>query len=245
MKKLTFISFAFMVVTCLSLFSCGDDEEDDSKGAEGSTIEHYSFTVNGMNYYYGLTFDQPASGIYKTYISSQYSLGEYKRRSTCNLLLNAKDTKYQVFDEKGNFVIYQDYNRSVECFFTLIDFIPASDKKGNVIAFLNDGDNHEIYNKIKYSEKSPEGILSTFSWKGNVKGQIKFVSYRKTSNGFYVLTMEFDNVTMYDNANGNPTYSSRSNQLVLNGQVMFTDNPAGEIGGYTYPNRSNKNSPFL
>ena len=118
----------------------------------------------------------------------------------------------------------------------LIDFDPSTAKQGEVFGFkqvvkeVYNGVVYDIYNKIEYREKAYSIEKSiTFSWKdNNPKGQVKFVSYKKLENGSYLLTLDFQNVTL-DRITDNTPYSNKSDQLILNGRIMFTDNSTGVI----------------
>lgn len=143
---------------------------------------------------------------------------------------------YRAFDSEGNPIVLQEYNSDVECSFMLIDFDPSTAKQGEVFGFkqvvkeVYNGVVYDIYNKIEYREKAYSIEKSiTFSWKNNnPKGQVKFVSYKKLENGSYLLTLDFQNVTL-DRITDNTPYNNKSDQLILNGRIMFTDNLTGVI----------------
>ena len=122
-------------------------------------------------------------------------------------------------------------NSEVECWFSFTDFDPSTAKEGDILKFKQKFIlDYDSWNKIEYREKAYSIEKSiTFSWKdNNPKGQVKFVSYEKLENGSYLLTLDFQNVTLVRVSDNTP-FSNKSDQLVLNGKIIFTDNSTGEI----------------
>ncbi|MGM9840816.1 MAG: hypothetical protein ACI31D_01290 [Candidatus Limisoma sp.] len=235
-KYLNFMTFVMMAVFSLAFVSCGDDDEPN-KGGDAGINEKFSFTINGKNYYYGHTYTWPGLDIKQSETYCYFSpLGNSYGHSLFLLQLNAQDMPYRAFDSEGNPIVLQEYNSDVECSFMLIDFDPSTAKQGEVFGFkqvvkeVYNGVVYDIYNKIEYREKAYSIEKSiTFSWKNNnPKGQVKFVSYKKLENGSYLLTLDFQNVTL-DRITDNTPYSNKSDQLILNGRIMFTDNLTGVI----------------
>lgn len=235
-KYLSFMTFVMMAVFSLAFVSCGDDDEPN-KGGDAGINEKFSFTINGKNYYYGHTYTWPGLDIKQSETYCYFSpLGNSYGHSLFLLQLNAQDMPYRAFDSEGNPIVLQEYNSDVECSFMLIDFDPSTAKQGEVFGFkqvvkeVYNGVVYDIYNKIEYREKAYSIEKSiTFSWKNNnPKGQVKFVSYKKLENGSYLLTLDFQNVTL-DRITDNTPYSNKSDQLILNGRIMFTDNLTGVI----------------
>ncbi len=237
-KYLSLIAFAVMAVFSLAFVSCGDDDDDElNNGGNASKSEQFSFTINGKNYYYGRTYTWPGLDLKKSVTYCNFSpLGDYYGHSLFSLYLSAYDMPYKDVENPFGF---HESNSGVDCHFTLIDFDPSTAKSGDTFGFkqvvkeVYNGVVYDIYNNIEYQEDAYSIEKSiTFSWKdNNPKGQVKFVSYKKLEDGSYVLTLDFQNVTM-DRITDNTPYSNKSDQLILNGRVVFADldeNPTGDI----------------
>ena len=222
----------------LTFVSCGEDDEDEPNNGSGGTSEQFSFTINGKNYYYGRTYTWPGVDLKesKTYCGFSPISSDSYGHSLFYLSLNAYDMPYSDLEDPFGF---HEYNSEVECDFMLIDFDPSKAKQGDVFGFkqvvkeVYNGVVYDIYNTIKYREKSQGTEKSiTFSWNDdNPQGRVKFISYKKIENDSYLLTMEFQNVTM-KRITDNSLFSNKAEQLVLNGKIMFTDidnNPTGQI----------------
>ena len=194
----------------------------------------FSFTINGKNYYYGETYTYPGIGLKGSHTTGRFFPDDGDSRFS--LALDAQDLPYKTFDSDGNPIFFPEYNSEVECWFSFTDFDPSTAKEGDILKFkqvvkeVYNGVVYDIYNKIEYREKAYSIEKSiTFSWKdNNPKGQVKFVSYEKLENGSYLLTLDFQNVTL-DRITDNTPFSNKSDQLVLNGKIIFTDNSTGQI----------------
>lgn len=87
----------------------------------------------------------------------------------------------------------------------------------------------DVENNILYREKSQGDEDITYSWDDDAIGTIKFVSYKKMEDGFYLLTLDFSNLKMKKVDGDNSSFNDKSEQIVLNGKITFTDSPNGSI----------------
>ena len=189
----------------------------------------FSFTINGKNYYYGDTYTYPGIGLKRSFTTGRFFPDDGDSRFS--LALDAQDLPYKSFDSDGNPIIFQEYNSEVECWFSFTDFDPSTAKEGDILKFKQEFIlDYDSWNHIEYREKAYSIEKSiTFSWKDkNPKGKIKFVSYKKLEYGYYLLTLDFQNVTLVRVSDNTP-FSNKSDQLVLNGKIIFTDNSTGTI----------------
>ena len=189
----------------------------------------FSFTINGKNYYYGDTYTYPGIGLKRSFTTGRFFPDDGDSRFS--LALDAQDLPYKSFDSDGNPIIFQEYNSEVECWFSFTDFDPSTAKEGDILKFKQEFIlDYDSWNHIEYREKAYSIEKSiTFSWKDkNPKGKIKFVSYKKLEDGYYLLTLDFQNVTLVRVSDNTP-FSNKSDQLVLNGKIIFTDNSTGTI----------------
>lgn len=189
----------------------------------------FSFTINGKNYYYGDTYTYPGIGLKRSFTTGRFFPDDGDSRFS--LALDAQDLPYKSFDSDGNPIIFQEYNSEVECRFSFTDFDPSTAKEGDILKFKQEFIlDYDSWNHIEYREKAYSIEKSiTFSWKDkNPKGKIKFVSYKKLEYGYYLLTLDFQNVTLVRVSDNTP-FSNKSDQLVLNGKIIFTDNSTGTI----------------
>ena len=189
----------------------------------------FSFTINGKNYYYGDTYTYPGIGLKRSFTTGRFFPDDGDSRFS--LALDAQDLPYKSFDSDGNPNVFQEYNSEVECWFSFTDFDPSTAKEGDILKFKQKFIlDYDSWNHIEYREKAYSIEKSiTFSWKDkNPKGKIKFVSYKKLEYGYYLLTLDFQNVTLVRVSDNTP-FSNKSDQLVLNGKIIFTDNSTGTI----------------
>ena len=191
----------------------------------------FSFTINGKNYYYGETYTYPGIGLKGSYTTGRFFPDDGDSRFS--LALDAQDLPYKTFDSDGNPIISQEYNSEVECWFSFTDFDPSTAKEGDILKFKQKFIlDYDSWNKIEYREKAYSiGESITFSWKDeNPKGKVKFVSYKKRDymGSEHVLTLDFQNVTLVRVSDNTP-FSNKSDQLVLNGKIIFTNDPTGQI----------------
>ena len=255
------MAFAMMAVFSLTLVSCGDDDYDDPNGGRVSTNTqqsedgNYSFTFNGNPYYYGGDYNLPGLG-QQTSISCHYSIvddydkiiyGDYKE-DLVTLSINAQNTPYKFFDEAGERVIFQEYDKDLEGIFRLKKFDPTKKRKGDLLEIVQDVRSHrtdtddpkylyDFKNYIKYSEYSGNNTtthshaddIKYYTWRGEPKGSIKFVSYREYENGFGkyskkgCLTLEFENVTLDVYRGEDYSTKDQSQQAVINGTIIFAE----------------------
>ena len=189
----------------------------------------FSVTINGKNYYYGDTYTYPGIGLKRSFTTGRFFPDDGDSRFS--LALDAQDLPYKSFDSDGNPNVFQEYNSEVECWFSFTDFDPSTAKEGDILKFKQKFIlDYDSWNHIEYREKAYSIEKSiTFSWKDkNPKGKIKFVSYKKLEYGYYLLTLDFQNVTLVRVSDNTP-FSNKSDQLVLNGKIIFTDNSTGTI----------------
>ena len=224
-----------MAVFSLAFVSCGDDE-DEPNGGGGSSSGQYTLSINGKTYYYGVTYSWPGMDDFKqTTIYTSFNTFEAYGKHLATLVLNAQDVPYKMFDSEGNPVTTQDFNSEVECLFNLTDFNPETAKQGDVIPFsqtvkqVTSTSYYDVQNDIRYREKSQGNNEIIYSWDDDAIGTIKFVSYKEMEDGYYLLTLDFSNLKMKKVAGDNSSFSDKSEQIVLNGKVTFTDKSNGNI----------------
>lgn len=230
---LIFISLAVMAMFGITFVSCGNDEPNggsDDNGASGQ----YTFTLNGKTYYYGGTYD--LLGLKQTTIYAGFNVFEAYGKHHATLVIAAQDVPYKMFDSEGNLVITQNFNSEVECYFNLTDFNPETAKQGDVVSIsqsvkqVTSTTYFDVENHILYREKSQGDEDITYSWDDAAIGTIKFVSYKKMEDGFYLLTLDFSNLKMKKVDGDNSSFNDKSEQIVLNGKITFTDSSNGSIG---------------
>lgn len=224
-----------MAVFSLSLASCGDDDDDEPKNGSNTDKGQYTFTINGKTYYYGMTYTWPGLDEKQSTIYAQFNTFEAYDTQMATLTLDAQDQPYKAFDSEGNPIVEQDYNNEVECYFNIKDLNPTTAKRGDVITFsqtvkqVTNTSYYDVQNFIRYREKAQGDDDITYSWNGNATGSAKFVSYEETEDEHHLLTLEFNKLTMVKVSGDNSSFSNKTEQLVLNGKVTFTDNPTGVI----------------
>lgn len=234
-KFLRFMAFAMVAIFSLSLSSCGDDDDDEPKNGGNTDKGQYTFTINGKTYYYGMTYTWPGLDEKQSTIYTQFSTFEAYGSQMATLVLDAQDLPYKAFDGDGNPIVEQDFNSEVECYFNLRDFNPATAKRGDAVTFsqtvtqVTASSYYDVQNHVLYREKSQGDNGIEYSWNGNAVGSAKFVSYEETEDEHHLLTLEFDKLTMVKVSGDNSSFSNKTEQLVLNGKVTFTDNPTGVI----------------
>ncbi len=232
MKRLNLLLLVVLAMFGLAFVACENDEPNGG-GDDNGASEQYTFTLNGKTYYYGGTYN--LLGLKQTTIYTDFNLFEAYGKHRATLLLDAQDVPYKAFDSEGNLVITQDFNSEVECYFNLTDFNPETAKQGDVVSIsqsvkqVTSTSYFDVENNILYREKSQgdEGI--TYSWDDDAIGTIKFVSYKKMEDGFYLLTLDFSNLKMKKVDGDNSSFNDKSEQIVLNGKITFTDSPNGSI----------------
>lgn len=236
MKRITYLwTLALAAIMAFTFTACGDDDDDEPKNGGNIDKGQYTFTINGETYYYGMTYTWPGLDEKQSTIYASFNTFGAYGTQWATLVLDAQDQPYKAFDSDGNPIVEQDYNSQVECYFNIKNFNPTTAKRGDAITFsqavkqVTNASYYDVQNIIRYREKAQGDYDITYSWNGNAVGSAKFVSYEETEDEHHLLTLEFNKLTMVKASGDNSSFSNKTEQLVLDGKVTFTDNLTGVI----------------